>query len=226
MEKMSMIFNSERHLIFDESGNLGKDGRYFVIACIDTDNVKELHNIMKRKIEIARLKFPTMKTHTNEIKASEAFPCVKYHLLECIAKKNIKISYIVADLKYVEDRLLEDKNIFYNYIEVMLTKELIRSKDFGNKINIISDSKTTKVTSVDSFAGYLKAKINYEMNINVELNVKYLDSNAKDAYIVQAADYVANAIYAKYEYGQSLYFDILKNSFEIIEEFPRDKFGK
>ena len=55
-----MEFNNERHLIFDESGNLGKDGRYFVIACIDTNNIKELHNIMKRKIETARLKFPTM----------------------------------------------------------------------------------------------------------------------------------------------------------------------
>lgn len=221
-----MEFNNERHLIFDESGNLGKDGRYFVIACIDTNNIKELHNIMKRKIETARLKFPTMKTHTNEIKASEAFPCVKYHLLECIVKKNVKISYIVADLKYVESRLLDDKNIFYNYIEVMLTKELIGSDDIGKKINIISDSKTTKVTSVDCFAGYLKAKINYEMNFDIDLNVRYLDSNAKDAYIVQAADYVANAIYAKYEYGQSLYFDIIKDSFNIVEEFPRDKFSK
>ena len=221
-----MEFNNERHLIFDESGNLGKDGRYFVIACIDTDNIKELHNIMKRKIEVARVKFPTMKSHTNEIKASEAFPCVKYHLLECIVKKNVKISYIVADLKYVESRLLDDKNIFYNYIEVMLTKELIGTDDIGKKINIISDSKTTKVTSVDSFAGYLKAKINYEMNFDIDLNVRYLDSNAKDAYIVQAADYVANAIYAKYEYGQSLYFDIIKDSFNIVEEFPRDKFGK
>lgn len=221
-----MEFNNERHLIFDESGNLGKDGRYFVIACIDTDNIKELHNIMKRKIEVARVKFPTMKSRTNEIKASEAFPCVKYHLLECIVKKNVKISYIVADLKYVESRLLNDKNIFYNYIEVMLTKELIGTDDIGKKINIISDSKTTKVTSVDSFAGYLKAKINYEMNFDIDLNVRYLDSNAKDAYIVQAADYVANAIYAKYEYGQSLYFDIIKDSFNIVEEFPRDKFGK
>ncbi len=93
----------------------------------------------------------------------------------------------------------------------MLTKELIGTDDIGKKINIISDSKTTKVTSVDSFAGYLKAKINYEMNFDIDLNVRYLDSNAKDAYIVQAADYVANAIYAKYEYGQSLYFDIIKD---------------
>ena len=108
----------------------------------------------------------------------------------------------------------------------MLVKDLITSKNLCRKINILSDSKTVKVTSVDSFAGYLKAKINYELNINVDLNVEYLDSNANNAYVVQAADYVANAIYAKYEYGQSIYFDILKGKIECVECFPRDKFGK
>ena len=42
-------FLEERGIIFDESGNLGKSGRYFVIACIDTVECKALHNIMKRK---------------------------------------------------------------------------------------------------------------------------------------------------------------------------------
>ncbi|WP_455717814.1 hypothetical protein [Anaerosporobacter sp.] len=37
----------KRYLLFDESGNLGKDGRYFVISCIDTYNPKELQNIIK-----------------------------------------------------------------------------------------------------------------------------------------------------------------------------------
>lgn len=37
-------YKNERCLIFDESGNLGSSGRYFVIACIDTMNYKSLHN--------------------------------------------------------------------------------------------------------------------------------------------------------------------------------------
>lgn len=48
------MYKDQRCLIFDESGNLGSDGRYFVIACIDTTNAKSLHNIMKRKLKKLR----------------------------------------------------------------------------------------------------------------------------------------------------------------------------
>ena len=52
------MYDNERCLIFDESGNLGVLGRYFVISCIDTMNAKSLHNIMKRKLKQAGDKFP------------------------------------------------------------------------------------------------------------------------------------------------------------------------
>lgn len=103
----------ERYLIFDESGNLGASGRYFVISCIDTYEYKALHNMVKRKLRQAKDLFPDLAVlHSHEIKAKDAYPCVKDHLLECIAKKNLSVSYIVADLQYVESNLLQDKNIF------------------------------------------------------------------------------------------------------------------
>ena len=84
------MYEGQRCLIFDESGNLGSLGRYFVIACIDTRNAKELHNIMKRKLGKAKELFPELaRLHTHEIKAKDAYPCVKYHILECIASKNL-----------------------------------------------------------------------------------------------------------------------------------------
>ena len=55
------MYSNERCLIFDESGNLGVSGRYFVISCIDTMNAKSLHNIMKRKLKQAGDKFPELK---------------------------------------------------------------------------------------------------------------------------------------------------------------------
>ena len=58
--------NNERYLVLDESGNLGTFGRYFVIACIDTNDIKALHNIMKRKIIQAGEVFPALKDlHTH-----------------------------------------------------------------------------------------------------------------------------------------------------------------
>lgn len=80
----------ERYLIFDESGNLGSLGRYFTIACIDVSSPKALHNIMHKKLNVAKTKFPELSAlHANEIKAKDAYPCIKYHILECIARKDL-----------------------------------------------------------------------------------------------------------------------------------------
>lgn len=85
------MYTNQRCIIFDESRNLGSKGRYFVIACIDTTNYKALHNIMHRKLGIAKKKFSELaKLHSHEIKAQEAYPCIKYHILECIITCQIR----------------------------------------------------------------------------------------------------------------------------------------
>ena len=220
------MYTNERCLIFDESGNLGQNGRYFVISCIDTTNAKSLHNIIKNKLKIAKKKFPELNIHSHEIKASEAHPCVKYHILESIISKDITVSYIVADLQYVEPNLLIDKNIFYNFIMKILIDKLVKDNDKNTKLNIISDNKVTKITSKNSFTDYIKIWLNYERRLNMDINVEYKDSNDGSAYIIQAADYVANAVYSYYEHSQSIHYNIVGSKLNIVEEFPRDKFGK
>lgn len=221
------MYKGERCIIFDESGNLGKSGRYFVIACIDTKECKSLHNIMKRKLKVAGDKFPEIKKgHSHEIKAVDAYPCVKSHILECIVSKNISISYIVVDLKHVKEKLLEDKNILYNYVMKILLDRMITVSDTGTKINILCDNKTTKITSRNSFEDYIKIYFNCEKDYEINLNVKYLDSDAGDAFIIQAADYVANAIYSFYEFESDVYSSVLIPKVKNIEKFPYEKFGK
>lgn len=221
------MYNNERYLIFDESGNLGASGRYFVISCIDTTNAKSLHNIMKRKLKSAGEKFPELKTlHAHEIKAKDAYPCVKYHLLECIVSKEISISYIVIDLKHIQPRLLEDKNILYNFASKILISRLITEKDTGTTINILFDNKTTKIASKNSLREYIIAYIVYEEGLDVTIHFEYKDSDASDAFIIQAADYVANALYSKYEYNNEIYANILDKKTHIVQHFPYKTFGK
>lgn len=221
------MYENERCIIFDESGNLGRVGRYFVIACIDTKECKALHNIMKRKLKDAQKLFPELGAqHAHEVKANEAYPCVKYHILECMVKKDIKISYIVADLQHVEARLLEDKNILYNYLMKLLISRMITIADKGTKINLLCDNKTTKVASANSFKDYIKLYLNYECGYDLDLNIVYMDSDAGDAFVVQAADYVANAVYTYYEYGNNIYKGVIDSKVTIMEKFPWKKFGK
>ncbi len=218
---------SERYLIFDESGNLGSSGRYFVIACIDTLNYKSLHNIMHKKLGYAKKLFPELSLlHANEIKAKDAYPCIKYHILECISRKDLHISYIVADLNHVKSHLLKEKNILYNYLMRLLIERLILEKDNGSVINIICDKHSTKVASGNSFADYIKLFLLYEKEYNIDLHINYMDSDAKNAYIVQAADYVANALYGYYEYKDNLYYDRFKSTIDNVLLFPWNSFGK
>lgn len=213
-----------RYLIFDESGNLGAKGRYYVISCIDTANYKPLYNIMQKKILQARKQFPDLGAlHTHEIKAKDAYPCVKYHMAECIAKKNISISYIVADLKHVKPSLLHEQNIFYNFLMKLLVETIITKND--NDINIIYDNHTTKVGSVNSMEEYLKLSFIYEKNLDLSMTFKSMDSNGKNAYHVQAADYVANALYSHYEYNFDDYYKIYRPLVANKLLFPLGKFG-
>lgn len=217
----------ERYLIFDESGNLGNSGRYFVIACIDTQNRKSLHNIMHRKLGIAKQMFRELSSlHSNEIKAKDAYPCIKYHILECISAKDLSISYIVADLHHVRPELLKDKNILYNYLMRLLIEKLVSENDNGTIINIICDNHTTKVTSKNSFSEYIKLYLLYEKDLHIQLKIQYMDSDANDAYIIQAADYVANALYGYYEYSDCTYYECFKHRIVNQLHFPWKLFGK
>ncbi len=218
---------TQRYLLFDESGNLGASGRYFVISCIDLYDCKSLYNIMKRKIAQARTVFPELALlHTHEVKAKDAYPAIKYHIAECIASKQLSVSYIVADLHYVESRLLADKNIFYNYLMKLLICRLVTGKDCGQTVNIMYDMHSTKVGSANSLEEYIKATLIYEKNYDVSLRFKSYDSNAFNAYHIQAADYVANAIYSHYEFDASDYYKVLAPSMHVIEKFPYRAFGK
>ena len=57
-------------------------------------------------------------------------------------------------------------------------------------------------------------------------NPCFKESNAGDAYIVQAADYVANAIYTFYEYGNDIYKRQIDGKIDASGFFPTGRFGK
>ena len=128
-------------------------------------------------------------------------------------------------LSYAGNDNLKDKNILYNFASKILISRLITEKDTGTKINILFDNKTTKIASKNSLREYIIAYIVYEENLDVEINFEYKDSDAKDAFIIQAADYVANALYSKYEYKKDIYANLFSHKINITQHFPYKTFG-
>lgn len=98
--------------------------------------------------------------------------------MESIISKDATVSYIVVDLQHIEERLLKDKNILYNFASKILISKLITKADAG------------------------------------------------DAFIIQAADYIANGLYANYEYNNDIYKNIISKKQNIVQHFPYKNFGK
>ncbi|MCD8500711.1 MAG: DUF3800 domain-containing protein [Bacillaceae bacterium] len=209
-------------LNFDESGNMGKKGKYFTIACVEMSNTKPLINVMKKATLKAKKEFSNYANVT-EFKASDSNPVIKDFLLRKIASKDLAVRYVVADLEHVKKRLLDDENLLYNYMLQFLIVPIARRPSVKELI-INLDKRSIKVKSTNSFEDYIKIKLNYEMNCNIDLTVNYVES--QNSYPIQAADFVANAINTKYEHGYELYYDLFKHKVVHRELFPRSSFGK
>lgn len=211
-------------LNFDESGNLGKKGRYFTIACVETNNIQPLKNVMKKGILKVKKEFPRYAEH-KEIKASDCSPPVKDYLLRKILSKNIEIRYIVTDLHHTKKSLIEDENLLYNYMLQFLILPAASRASGLERLEINIDKRTIKVKSVNSFEDYIRIKLNYELNLNIDVKVNYFESH--NSYAIQAADIVANTVNSFYEYKNNQHFyEILKDKVCQRELFPRQFFGK
>lgn len=211
----SMIMN------FDESGNFGRQGRYVVIASVNTKDIKPLVNVMKKATLKVKSTFPAY-SNKNEIKASESSPCIKDFILRKIcSKENINVRYVVADLQAVKQSLKNDENLLYNYMLSFLIDPV--AKDNNNPQVILNlDKRSIKVKSANSFEDYIKLKFNYDQHLPTSFNVNYIES--QNSYAIQAADFVANAIYSKYEYGRDYFYDIIAPKVVQSVEFPKWSF--
>ncbi|PWW01240.1 uncharacterized protein DUF3800 [Paenibacillus cellulosilyticus] len=209
-------------LNFDESGNMGNSGRYFVIACVAGHELKPLVNVMNKAIINVKKQFKQY-ANLDEIKASKASPVVKEYILRKIASKDIQIRYIVADLHHIKPQLLSDQNTLYNYLLSFIIRP-VASTAFVRGLQLNLDKRSIKVGSENSFEDYLKIKVRYEDQNLIPITVKYIES--QNSVLIQAADFVANAIYSKYEYGNDYFYDIIDPKIYRLERFPYAQFGK
>ena len=79
------------------------------------------------------------------------------------------------------------------------------------------------LTLIYSFKDYIKIEVNYELDIPLPIDVNYYES--QNSILIQAADFIANAVNAKYENGHEYFYDIIKPRIDHVEHFPRKYFG-
>jgi hypothetical protein len=200
-------------LFVDESGNLGTKDRYFVLVLLAPQRSKRIVNFMK--------KF-TVRNNLPEVKASRlSFPQKQEIFNRLCSANDYTVSYIVADKQNIDNKkLFADKNLCYNYLFSFLVKKTIRSAQ--EDLCILLDNHSTKVGSINSLADYIKIKAYTQFGYQRDLQISY--TNSEHSKVVQAADVIANAIWAHYNYGASHFYNMLTISESI--RFPQSKFGQ
>lgn len=157
----------------DESGDLGTKERYFIITLLAPQKSKRIGNFMKKFCA---------RNNIQEVKASQlSFPHKQFILNKLCSANDYTTSYIVADKLNIDNKkILEDKNLCYNYLFSFLVKKTIKSTP--EDITLFLDNHSTKVKSINSLADYIKIKAYTQWGFTHNLNICYVDS--KDSKVV------------------------------------------
>jgi Protein of unknown function (DUF3800) len=200
-------------LFVDESGNLGMKDRYFILVLFAPQRGKRIVNFMRKFCA---------KNNLSEVKASRlSFPQKQEIFNKLCSANDYTVSYIVADKQNIENKkLFDDKNLCYNYLFSFLVKKTIKSS--SEDLCFLLDNHSIKVGSINSLSDYIKIKAYTQFGYKNDLQISY--TNSEYSKVIQAADIIANAIWAHYNYNVSHFYNMLTISESI--KFPCSKFGQ
>ncbi len=222
----------EVNLYIDESGNLGSQGRYFLICALDIDNSLRKSIAKRAGRVIERFKQEKNINKTKELKGYRLKELDRILLIEKILFKGVKVRYIILDLKQTTMLLekADDKNACYNYLIQLLVKRIIEEFPNIEKINLYLDNRSVKIGNRLSLKPYLYNKLVLEQLENKE-NYKRIDFvinyfESESCYLIQWADIIANSLYKKYNSNINEFYNIIKPYIIYESRFPSHNFGK
>ena len=209
----------------DESGNLGKQGRYFSIVALvvrkNSKKGKRLKNIVKRF---------TVTHKLDEIKGKDLTLPERQEILHKLSKKKDHwFGYICLDKKALENKeLFNNQAILFNYLFQFIFKKIIsqlhRSDELGNEIEdiqVIIDERNIKQGNGKYIEDYLRTKVLSEWDIPFsKIFVSY--RNSKIIKLLQIADLASGIIHNRHKTGKTHEYDFLNIKYSI--RFPHKNF--
>lgn len=198
-------------IFVDESGDLGMNEGYFIIAMLIAYDHKRIKNLTKNFCA---------KNNQAEIHACELTFVQKQDLINKLTKQaDYNVSYIVVDKMMISKKeLFKNNNLLFNYLFSFLVKDIFKANT--DDIYFYLDNRTQKVASSNSLRDYIKIKALTEWGFTKNVVIEYYDSKLCKA--VQMADLVANSIRRKYVHQKDDFY----NKLNIVKsiKFPRNTF--
>lgn len=185
----------------DESGNLGKDSRYFVMAATAVIRQRHLLSVSKK---IPRQREESKFYNSTEEEIME--------VLRELSMSNVRIVYVVVDKYDYTGRFygLHGNSLYEAVLRELLAEAFATVK--GGDANVFLDrSSFVTLSSFRTIAGEIAA--------SVGCNLKKCDKvTSHQNRCVQIADYVAGAINRNYEDGDPHYMDVIREKISIARK--------
>ena len=201
-----------QYIFIDESGTLPDlSDKFVVIAAVGIQSIKDAKNLISRVLKSLRQR----KIQIKEIKSYYAGDKTKIQVLSGIVAAEFEIFVIITDKK---DRKIADTPDNF----ALLVGELINEINLwqnGRNLKIIIDKHFSRKADEKVFNGFLGKKVKNNLNYTIE----HLESQRN--YIINLADFVANAVLTKYNRNKYKFYDIIKDSIlvEKIINWPELK---
>lgn len=186
------------YIYIDESGELAKQTKYFVIGAIIVKNPNTLDRLIKKAKTIHKKRIGKSK----ELKGNRTPKPVLKKLLKKLNKLDYKAVVIVLDKK---NKYKIANNHDYNLLYDTIASELAKELKITNPTNIIIDKCKPKEKYVDNFNNMFLLILDNVDGYNVD--IKHEDSvNHKGLQIV---DIIVWSVFRSVEFDDFSFIDLL-----------------
>ena len=188
------------YVYIDESGDLGSDSDYLIMAAIIVDDSAKLDRIINK----TRRDNKKQLGNSNEIKGTETKPHIKKKIFKKLNKIDYQVIAIVFDKKNKYKIKYDcNNNLLYNIVASKLAEEL----PITNKTSIIIDKSKNKEKFRQEFNSLFVPSLNNPKNHSI--TIEHEDSvNIKG---LQMADIISWSVYQSIEHENNEYADLIKN---------------
>lgn len=188
------------YIYIDESGDLGKGSKYFIIGAIIVDDYIKL----ERSITKIRRKFKKELGNFQEIKGNKTKNFIIKKLLTKVNSLNSEIFIIVFDKKdKYKINYKNDFNVLYDIIASELAKEIKITKS----TLIIVDTCKPKKKLVNNFNQRFLDKINNSKNHQINI----IHQNSINQKGLQVIDVIVWAAFQYMEHNNSEFINLIEN---------------
>lgn len=177
---------------------------YLVIVAAVTRRPKELKNIMRRA---RQRRLPKQLRAHAEIKAQRATDKFKrYFYTNLAAFDEVKLFAIYLDKAHIPHHLMGKEGLVYVRMVISLLEAC--GLEDRHEIYVYADKRPLKKLSEAAFVAILEQHFGVSFLEQTRFEVHITDSQTDPG--VQVADFVANALFAKYQHGNTQWYDIIK----------------